>query len=118
MSMLTSLKMLNVSNNKLSMIPQGLHNSPHLVVLDLSINRIKEIKPYVKLLGEFPCYFYWGSVVIDADALTEQPIHTIILSDDVETLVSLRQLHLSDNEIVDVPPEIGELVNLEVVSAY
>lgn len=71
--------LLDSSNNKIESLPVGLGSCPRLRILDLSLNKIKEVQGNYYLLN------------------------------------TLKILHLSDNELVTLPEEIGKLVNLETV---
>merc|ERR1711942_331922 len=98
LSGMPKLRILNLGINKLNNLPRGFGSFPSIEVLDLSYNNLSE--------NSLPSNFFIMST-LRALYLSDNEFET--LSPEVKNLRNLRILALRDNELVDVPQELGEL---------
>lgn len=98
------LRILNVSINKLSSLPRGFGAFPVLEVLDLSYNNLNENT----LPGNF---FMMGNCF-----LIKYLLWLFYNFIDLFFAETLRALYLGDNDFEFLPPGIGNLKNLQIVS--
>lgn len=98
------LRILNLSINRLSSLPRGFGAFPVLEVLDLSYNNLDE----KALPGNF---FMMGNFRLK---------HLFVANFEIEIkslfAETLRALYLGDNEFEQLPPGLGNLKNLQIVS--
>lgn len=104
LSSMPKLRILNLSINRLSSLPRGFGAFPVLEVLDLSYNNLSENA----LPGNF---FMMGKSKSFNFCSKSFSLNSVLLF--VETL---RALYLGDNEFEHIPPGLGNLKNLQIVS--
>jgi len=123
---LTGLKQINMSKNKLLEIPYHLGNITGLATIDLSNNIISKIGfdipqyEYVQSLNLSGNYLTDDEDVLSLNIpgydLTNNPYDTVIspvFSLNIEYMIHLSELNLSNCYLEKVPVEIGKLINLK-----
>lgn len=105
-SSMPKLRILNLSINRLSALPRGFGAFPVLEVLDLSYNNLNE----KALPGNF---FMMGEL-----NLTSKKLWNLLWKKCWILSETLRALYLGDNEFEHIPPELGNLKNLQIVSWF
>lgn len=90
--------------NRLNVLPRGFGAFPALEVLDATYNNLSE--------RSFPANFF----MLGEDLRIHLP-HNSCNSSHVRLTETLRALYLADNDFEYLPPEIGQLKNLQVVSS-
>ena len=103
---LSKLRALIVSCNKIKELPRGFGSCPALVFLDLSANEIETLTPnffYLSTPGRAHTSSRWGRLMGNRQCSRGGFAAT------------LKILHLADNKISVLPPEIKQLTALETV---
>ncbi|KAM5287998.1 LOW QUALITY PROTEIN: leucine-rich repeat serine/threonine-protein kinase 2 [Ctenodactylus gundi] len=98
----SSITSLKLSQNKFACIPDAILNLPHLRSLDMSRNEIEYL----------PGPTYWKSLNLRELLLSYNQISILDLSEKAYTWSRIEKLHLSHNNLKEIPPEIGCLENL------
>jgi hypothetical protein len=102
-----SLVHLDVGNNKLTLLPAELINLVNLKLLSIRDNAgLRELPPF----GNYKCL----------ESLRMRNVGKVsALPPDLFTLKSLTELDLRENpQFVELPSQIGELTNLELLDLY
>lgn len=102
LSSMPKLRILNVSINRLNQLPRGFGAFPLLEVLDLSYNNLNE--------NLLPGNFFMMGTAIES--------YCRIVYFNICFAETLRALYLGDNDFEYLPAEVGNLKNLQIVSAY
>ncbi len=120
---LKSLKILNLSYNKLTTTPKGIENLTHLDYLNISNNLLNSISSDIANLTNMNFLNLANneleSIPLEIGKLTD--IIAIVLSQnqikyipkEIGHLENLKGLNLSNNQLQFIPLEIGNLINLE-----
>ncbi|KAI0986542.1 hypothetical protein GJ496_011171 [Pomphorhynchus laevis] len=116
---------LNVSNEKLTQVPEGVHDAKeHIRCIDLSHNRIKIITPLFQLTNLKALYLqnnrieilhgeWTGFIKLETLSLANNRIKKI---DNVKFPFALKHLDLSNNKIKSIPSDFFDnCLNLEVL---
>lgn len=108
LSSMPKLRILNLSINRLGALPRGFGAFPVLEVLDLSYNNLDEsaLPGNFFMMGNLSDFLYYVCVYIGVGC-------AILFQYFAETL---RALYLGDNEFERLPPGLGNLKNLQIVS--
>ena len=94
-----NIKVLNLSGNQLSWVPESLFMLPKLVFLNLSRNSLKALPATLGCAGKMTKFY------VHKNKLTALPA-------GVGHLTALRELNIRDNALKDLPPEISSLIKL------
>lgn len=103
---LINLEILNLTNNQLEELPVSLSSMPKLRILNVSINRLRQLP---RGFGAFPAL---EVLDVSYNNLSEH-----VLPGNFFMMESLRALYLGDNDFETIPAEVGNLKNLQIVSA-
>lgn len=102
---LVNLEILNMSNNNLQELPVSISSMPKLRILNVSINRLNTLP---RGFGAFPAL-----EVLD---LSYNNLNEKELPGNFFMMETLRALYMGDNDFEFIPPNIGQLKNLQIVS--
>ncbi|KAJ8944880.1 hypothetical protein NQ318_020936 [Aromia moschata] len=97
------LKILELRDNQISIIPNELTNLAHLIKLDLTNNSITELTCIPKCI--------YGMVGVEILLLNDNSINEIDI-EELQNLKRLATLNLSNNNIHHVPPQLGNITQL------
>lgn len=104
---LESLKKLDLGRNLISKLPDDIGNMKNLEYLLLDANRLTTIPPKIGRLENLQC--------LD---LSKQELYGFRhLPEEISGLISLTDLHLSENHLTSLPNGIKELQNLTILKA-
>ncbi|XP_049738788.1 leucine-rich repeat serine/threonine-protein kinase 2 isoform X6 [Elephas maximus indicus] len=98
----SSITSLKLSQNKFTCIPEAILNLPHLRSLDMSSNNIQYL----------PGPAHWKSLNLRELLFNSNQISILDLSEKAHAWSRVEKLHLSRNQLKEIPPEIGCLENL------
>ncbi|XP_012493849.1 PREDICTED: leucine-rich repeat serine/threonine-protein kinase 2 [Propithecus coquereli] len=98
----SSMTSLKLSQNKFTCIPEAILNLPHLRSLDMSNNDIQYL----------PGPAHWKSLNLRELLFSYNQISILDLSEKAYAWSRVEKLHLSHNNLKEIPPEIGCLENL------
>lgn len=101
---MTNLTCLRVTHTALTSIPDNLKNLTQLTDVSFGNNRLTEIPEFIKLLVNLKYLYFGGNYV------------TKIPDNCLGCLTQLRDLYLDENEIEQLPIDIGNLVHLQILS--
>lgn len=118
---------LNLRNSGLKKIPDLIFTLPHLYQLDISDNQFEEIPrglsrltkleslniSFNPFIEKFESIFSFLSSIPTLHALDADHLHIHDVPKEIQGLTRLRKLNLSCNELTTVPPELGNLLQLE-----
>lgn len=102
---LISLVELNLSYNRLSIIPDIVFNLTNLQRLDLSINSMVYLPPEIGQLKELK------HLDLSENKLSSLPV-------EIGELTSLEYLALYNNNLINLPKEIGSMTSLKHISIW
>jgi len=98
---LTLLQLLYLSNNQLTEVPESIASLTQLQLLDLRNNRLKEVPESIASLTQLQWLY------LSNNQLTEVP-------ESIASLTQLKSLYLSDNNrLTEVPESIASLTHLK-----
>ena len=116
------LKILNISNNRISILPKSLGNLTNLTELCLSFNQFKKLPESLGSLTNLTSLYLTGNKLTklpkslgNLTNLTELYLSSNklkILPKSLGNLTNLTELYLSSNKLKDLPESLGNLTNL------
>ncbi|XP_058511638.1 leucine-rich repeat serine/threonine-protein kinase 2 isoform X2 [Ochotona princeps] len=98
----SSVTIIKLSQNKFTSVPEAILNLPHLRSLDMSSNEIQHL----------PGPAHWASSNLRELLFSSNQISVLDLSEKAQAWSRVEKLHLSQNKLKELPPEIGYLENL------
>ncbi|XP_040834818.1 leucine-rich repeat serine/threonine-protein kinase 2 isoform X1 [Ochotona curzoniae] len=98
----SSVTSIKLSQNKFTSVPEAILNLPHLRSLDMSSNQIQHL----------PGPAHWASSNLRELLFSSNQISVLDLSEKAQAWSRVEKLHLSQNKLKELPPEIGYLENL------
>ncbi|XP_069466350.1 leucine-rich repeat-containing protein 47 isoform X2 [Ambystoma mexicanum] len=102
---LPELSTLNLSCNRLKSLPAGLRRSPRLAVLNLSRNELTTFPPG---------FFSQELPLLSTLSASENQIEE--LSADIGLLPALKSLDLSSNKLTEIPSELADCTKLKEIN--
>ncbi|MDB9836150.1 leucine-rich repeat domain-containing protein, partial [Flavobacteriaceae bacterium] len=103
LSSLDVLKQLDLSDNKLKSLPSGLTKLSNLEILTLDRNPLEKINDVDKF------------TLLEELSLKDCTLDETVFTNDLSSLVNLKQLDLSDNKLKSLPSRLTKLSNLEIL---
>ena len=103
LSRMTNLTTLGLSNNQLTEVPEHLSHMTNLTTLALSGNQLTEVPEHL-----FSRLTNLSWLALNGNQLTEVPEHLSRMTD-------LEYLYLNNNRIVTLPPSLAALPNLKAL---
>lgn len=119
-----SLEILNLSGNALSHLPEDLHRLPHLRVLFCSDNRFTELPPCLGQCAKLSMIGFKANQITQVHAAALPPLlRWLILTDNqISQLPSelgrrplLQKLMLAGNQLTHLPESLADCHNLELL---
>jgi GTPase SAR1 family protein len=104
-STLTNLNVLNLNNNRLSTLPESISTLTNLNVLDLENNQLTTLPESISTLTNL------NTLNLSYNQLTTLP-------ESISTLTNLKELNLTDNRLSTLPSSISTLTNLNKLYLY
>ena len=121
-------KILDLTSNKLTKIPQEIQYLTQLQVLCLSNNQITEIPEEIQYLTQLHSFDLSDNLItkIPKEIRYLMQLQALFLSDnlikeipqEIKYLTQLQELYLDDNKITEIPKEIKYLTQLQTLWLY
>ena len=97
---LTHIRILNISNCNIKILPKELFILKQLKIIDCTVNRIFAIPTEIGNCNLQEFYCSWNEITI--------------IPSNIGKLINLQKFNCEHNEIFAIPPEIGNCVKLQI----